>query len=461
MGLRIGSDSGGLLGTLRGLNESLLGLRLNQERIASGLRINRAADDPAGLVISELLRSQIGSFERALENTEQGARFVDTAEGALSEVSSQLIELRSQTLRALNSGGFSDEARNVVQDQVDNILGSIDRIASTTRFGSENLLNGEQGFVLSGVSASLTGVQVQQADLAGGPQNVQVQVTSAATQATAGTIGVAPQAGSTIRISGELGTATVDIAAGASQGDVIDAINAQSAFTGVFASSSGDVFSTEFGSDASVQIDVVSGSFGGPSGNFNGTDVVGTINGQAAAGSGNTLSTNGPALTASVTVDPAAGAGTFSFDVVTGGATFQLGGEVGAFDRVQLGVDSIATSFLGGTSGLGSLASLGRGGANNVLNSPGDALRIVDSALDELNGVRGNLGSVVRNVFEPNARSLSVAIENLSASESQVRDADFALEVARSVRNQVLSTSGIRALGQQNLLRGSVLDLLR
>jgi flagellin len=101
------------------------------------------------------------------------------------------------------------------------------------------------------------------------------------------------------------------------------------------------------------------------------------------------------------------------------------------------------------------------GGENSILTNPTNATRIIDSAIGELNGLRGSLGALVRDVFEPNARSLGVRIENLTASESEVRDADFALEVARAVRNQILTQAGIRVLGQQNQLGRGILDLLK
>ena len=189
MGLRIGQGSSGVLGTLRSLQQSLLDLRQSQERLATGRAINRASDNPAGLVISELLRTKIGSLEQAVENTQQATNFVNTAEGALQEVTDQLVDLRRNAIAALNTGGFDDQAIQALQDQADRSIDAIGRIAASTRFGRESLLNGSQGFVTSGVPAQIANVAIQQVDLSGGPRQVDIVLSQAATQASAaGTI---------------------------------------------------------------------------------------------------------------------------------------------------------------------------------------------------------------------------------------------------------------------------------
>lgn len=461
MGLRIGPSSQGVLTTLRTLQQNLAGLRQAQERQATGLRINRAGDDPAGLVISEVLRAQIGSLEQAVENTQFGTSFVNTAEAALQEVSGQLVDLRAQAIRALNTGGLPDEALQAVQERADQIVGAIDRIAATTRFGRENLLNGQQGFTLSGVPAAITNVQVQQVDLTNGPQQVTVTLSAAATRAQAAGAIAGGQPGATVRITGRLGSQTVDIPTGATVAQTEAAINGSRDFTGVFASG-GQIFSSGVGSDRFVEIDEITGDLAGiAEGRTTGTDAVGTINGLQAAGNGDTLAVSGAQLRANVTFAEGTAPGTYTFNVVAGGATFQLGGEPNASDRIQIGVDSIDPSRLGQTSTIGALDSIVSGGANDLLTNPAGAVRVIDAAIDELGGLRSQLGSLVADIFEPNTRSLGIAIENLTASESEIRDADFALEIANAVRNQVLSQAGIRVLGQQNLLGRSILELLR
>ncbi len=455
MGLRIGQGSSGVLGTLRSLQQSLLDLRQSQERLATGRAINRASDNPAGLVISELLRTKIGSLEQAVENTQQATNFVNTAEGALQEVTDQLVDLRRNAIAALNTGGFDDQAIQALQDQADRSIDAIGRIAASTRFGRESLLNGSQGFVTSGVPAQIANVAIQQVDLSGGPRQVDIVLSQAATQASAaGTIAGA-QPGAVVRISGELGSRTISVAGGASVAQVEAAINSERDFTGVFASG-GQIFSTDVGSDAFVQIEELSGDLAGiAEGRTEGTDAVGTIEGQAATGDGNTLSLSDASLRAAVTFAPGTAPGTFSFDIVSGGATFQLGGEPNASDRLQIGIDSIDPGRLGQSSGIGSLDSI------DLVNNPSGAVQVVDAALTELAALRSNLGSLVQSVFEPNSRSLGVSIENLTASESQVRDTDYALEVARAVRNQILTQAGVRILGLQNIQGKGILSLLQ
>ena len=127
------------LGRLRG-NQNDLSIRL--ERLATGLRINRGKDDPAGLIVSETLRKEYRSIEQAINNSTRAINFVSTAEGALSEVSSLLLDLRTLIQSTANSGALSVEEVQANQQEIDAILSSIDRISNTTQFAGEKLLNG-------------------------------------------------------------------------------------------------------------------------------------------------------------------------------------------------------------------------------------------------------------------------------------------------------------------------------
>ena len=131
----------------RNLTLSNNSLSASMEKLSSGLRINKGSDDPAGLVISEQFRAQIAGLNQAIENSEGSINMVQTAEGALTEISNLLISMRELAIHAANEG-FTD-ANQLAADQaeIDNAIQTIDRIAATTQFGTKKLLDGSKANV--------------------------------------------------------------------------------------------------------------------------------------------------------------------------------------------------------------------------------------------------------------------------------------------------------------------------
>jgi flagellin len=129
------------------------------ERLSSGQKINRGADGPAALVISEGMRSQIASLQQAADNNESAISMVQTAEGALNEVSKLLIDMRQRAVSAANVGINDSNMANASQKEIENALDAIDRISENTQFGSKHLLNGSAG---SGASVEAIGGQVDE-----------------------------------------------------------------------------------------------------------------------------------------------------------------------------------------------------------------------------------------------------------------------------------------------------------
>src|SRR5437762_11478934 len=163
-----------------GPNQNDLALRL--QRLSSGLRINTGKDAPAGLIASESLRSEINGINQAIDNSQRAGNVINTAEGALSEVSSLLLEVQSLTNQAANTGALSPDEIKANQLQVDAILNSINRIANTTQFNGVKLLNGSLDYSTSGVaSTAIDVVQLYQAKVPdNGFINVDVQVAASA-----------------------------------------------------------------------------------------------------------------------------------------------------------------------------------------------------------------------------------------------------------------------------------------
>src|SRR5262249_28063161 len=141
------------------------GLTGSLERLSTGLRINRGADDPAGLIASENLRSEKAAINSAITNSQRAEQVVNVAEGGLQEVNTLLLNLQSLVGASANDAGVSAEEKSANQLQIDSILQTIDRVANATSFQGIKLLNGNFDYTTSNVSANVTGVTVNSARL--------------------------------------------------------------------------------------------------------------------------------------------------------------------------------------------------------------------------------------------------------------------------------------------------------
>ncbi len=158
------------------LNRANDDLQLRLQRLSTGLRINRGADDPAGLIISERLRSEISGLNQAVSNSNRASSVIATTEGSLSEVSDLLSSIKSLVVEAANTGAISDEERKANQLQIDSAIESITRISNAASFGGLKLLNGSLDYTLSGQNTtSIPKVSVASANFAGA-SNIQVNV---------------------------------------------------------------------------------------------------------------------------------------------------------------------------------------------------------------------------------------------------------------------------------------------
>lgn len=237
---------------LRDLNSTARNQSTAIERLSTGYRINRASDDPAGLVISEKLRAQIKGIDQALENTQNDINLLNTAEGALQNINDILVDIRSSIIFAMNSGFSIPEQIEAEQDSVDQALLAIDRIAQTTRFANRNLLNGDSDFIVEqdqADRAALDSLSVRQLRFTPSQeqQNFSVNVTNLAERATLisnqafdSQEFIATGSGSdfaTIRVTGSRGSEDINFGATAKVTDLVNAINQNATSTGVFASS--------------------------------------------------------------------------------------------------------------------------------------------------------------------------------------------------------------------------------
>jgi flagellin len=467
-------------------------MQVRLERLSTGLRINRGADDPAGLIISERLRSEIGGIRAAIDNAERASNVIATAEAALAEVARLLNDIKGLTVQSANTSGLSAEEIEANQLQVNSAVDSITRIANTTSFAGLKLLNGSLDYITSGVATSaITDVKIFSANFgANATVPVSVEVMASAQKAglymSTGTLAL-PSA-LTLEVAGNNGVEVIQFGSGTTLTQMVTAINRTSDSTGVTASIvSGESAglsalrfqSTDFGSDAFVSVertDMNTGAFfdtyqtiGNPGSNVTrdtGEDVLAMINGNLALGDGTKVKLNTSGLKLEMQLDATyaqtTGAGSQrDFTVTGGGAVFQLGSRVESQQQVSLGLQSIAANELGNNT-IGFINSIVSGGDNSLVQGKTqEASLIVDEAITQVSVLRGRMGSFELNTLQTNVRSLQTSLENLTASESRIRDTDFADEVSKLTRAQVLTQVGTSILATANNTSQNVLALLQ
>ena len=473
---------------LRSQNAAMV---VSLERLATGLRINRGKDDPAGLIASENLRSEKKAISGAISNAQRAEQVINVAEGGLQEIATLLVELKGLVGQSANEAGLSVEEKDANQLQVDSILQTIDRLANVTTFQGTKLLNGNFDYTTTGVTgALLDDVSINATRL---PKDGTLTVTVAMAVSaqtggvflSTGTTYVDPAGGGalTIEITGNDGIQQFTFASNTAQTDIISAINSFKDAMGVSASISSngnrvELRSVGFGEDAFVNVkelaapaslDFIFASAGAPGSALASLKDVGRdptllINGQKATTTGLDGRVSTAGFDISVTIVGTSNlnktGGSTSFTITGGGADFNLSPDVNLAGLVSIGIESVATGNLG-KGGVGVISSLKSGGDQNVVN--GDltlAQKIVDEAVKQISSLRGRLGAFQKYTIGSTIRSLSIALENTAAAESSIRDTDFASETATLTRQQILSQAATQALAIANAMPQSILALL-
>lgn len=453
------------------LNRASNALQTSVERLSSGLKVNRGADGPAALVISEKQRAQIAGLKQAIDNSNKAVSLVQTAEGALGEINDLLVKVRSLALDSANAGVNDADALAANQAEIVNALDTINRIANNTQFGTKKLLDGSAGISGSASSANVTFLKGTSATAAGA---YAVSVTTAGERATI-TAGdgqtAALAADETLTING----VSIQLNAGMNQGQVVSKINEFSSQTGVIADvSAGDtrLYTVAYGSDAKLSVvsnvaaGATSSGFGNAILNDTGVDVVGTIDGVSFTGKGNILTASTGAAKGlmvqfaqsgtnpTATVTGAQG----NVTVVNNSLTFQIGPNQNQTARVT--IDRVDATSLGiGVAGnqFTNLESIDVSSASKAQ----DAIGIIDKAITDVTNLRGDLGAFQQNTLTSTANNLATTLENTTNAESVIRDTDFASEIANFTKNQVLVQAGVSILQNANQTPQLVLSLLR
>jgi flagellin len=477
----------------RNLGMSQASLNTSIQRISSGLRINSAKDDAAGLAISERFTSQIRGLNQAVRNANDGVSLAQTAEGALKasgDILQRVRELAVQSANATNSAGD----RQAIQREVGQLTSELDRIAQTTEFNGAKLLDGTFGTAQFQVGANANQTIVAStANLRttgyGNNQNLAANGagTFGASSTAAGTNGVTA---GTVTVAGYLGSTSVAVAANATAKATADQINTIKADTGVTASARTQVNLGGFTSTGSYTLNITSDNTTAQSVSFNigsttGTDrlsaVVSAFNDQSAktgvtaslssdgsqvvltnaTGNDITVADTATANAAAVTVtrynadNASVGAAvTLTADTTANSATSS--GYITLDSEKAFAVTSASSALTTGGSALEKVSDLDV----TTFAKATDALKTVDSGLAFINGERAKLGAL-QSRFETSINNLQTTSENLSASRSRIQDADFAQETANLSRSQILQQAGTAMVAQANQLPQGVLALLR
>ncbi len=478
MSFRVNTNLGAL-NALRNLNRTATEYSKSVTRLSTGLRISTAADDPAGLIISENLRAQIAGLEQALLNNQDAINYAKTAEGALDEVNRLLNDARRLAVASANTGVLDQNAIQANQNQMNSILQSIDRIAQQTQFGNKKLLDGSAGIVSTVTDAANYAAIVIGGTFGGFSVNesgtVTIQVTTAAEKASiTGDVDLSTNGLDTILSAGSFvvngfafqtdGTETL--------GGLLTRFNNMSSVTGVtfqFDGTNVVLSSNGWGSNSKISFTDTAGVLNS-AGNVTdeGVDAVATVSVTTSNGVTNATFTGGKGSDSGLRLTDnygnfivlteqgnATGAAAAAGRIEAGSASFQIGGNAG--QTVNLSLSNVMASQLGVGVVTGmTLASI------DVTTQQGadDAIKVIDGAIAQISKLRGEIGNFQRNVVESNMRSIGVARENLIATESSIRDVDMAAEITHFTKLQILQQAGLSILAQANASPGAVLGLL-
>jgi flagellin len=477
-------------------------------RLASGLRINRAADDAAGLATSEKMRAQIGGLTMAARNAKDAVSVAQTADGVLAEVGNILMRIRSLAVQSVNDVNTTAE-RDALQTEVSAMKTEITRLAASAEFSGQKLLDGSfvgKRFMVganAGQEVTLSIVGVGTSSLGSGTAVTDGTISSAKALALGVFTGTNNAVAQTLSLVGPDGTGSAAVSTGDDAGTIAARINLVSATTGITATAATNVKITSAApassgtAVASIQLSTKSGGVQGPISVVTGTigtggnlstivsqvnALTGTTGVTAAIGSSSnemilTSSTGADIILGDVLTNDALGTSTLlsatglrangAGTLVSSGATITMAAHTGSITGGALSltangavsVTTTATGTLfstattaGSTTSLSSLDVSTAAGATTAIN-------VVDDSLESVNAQRAVLGAF-ENRLGSTISALESTIENVSLARSRITDADVAEEAANLARSQVLVEAGVSVLAQANQSPRIALKLL-
>jgi flagellin len=442
-------------------------LNTSLQRLSSGLRINSAKDDAAGLAISERFTSQIRGLNQAARNANDGISLAQTGEGALAEVTNNLQRIRELSVQSANATNSASD-RAALQQEVSQLVAEIDRVATQTNFNGVNLLDGTFASQTFQVGANV-GETIDVSGLASARTSSLGQYAGfTLTNQSIGTASDTPAA-QTVDVDGttySLGTIANDAKALA---DAINASGVQGLTASADVNSVAGTTSAITGSAADADVITINGLdisvTNSANAATNRTLAVEAINAQSAVtgviaaddGTGVALTAaDGRNITVGFTAGAAATAADYGLATATTGATIDVSyvAPTGVTGDVTFG-----GAFAPGAQTIASTGTAMSAVDISTVSGSEAAITAVDAALNAVNSSRATLGAI-QNRFESVITSVNTTSENLSASRSRIMDADFAAETANLTKAQILQQAGTAMLAQANSLPGNVLSLL-
>ena len=474
----------------RNLGMSQASLSTSIQRLSSGLRINSAKDDAAGLAISERFTTQIRGLDQAARNANDGISLAQTAEGAMSGASHILQRVRELAVQSANASNSAGD-RQALQQEVTQLVAELDRISQTTEFNGQKLLDGTFGTQQFQVGANSN----QTITTSTGNLRTNVygnnQLQAAGGAGTLAAFGSNSTSAGTLAINGALGSATVTVAANSTAKANADKINLAASGTGVVATARSEL-SLGFANAGAYSLTLQSDNTTTQAISFS-VSAVGTAGGLSTAVSAINDQSSKTGITASLNSTGTAVVLTNATgnDIAVSDTTVVNAGNVSVQKLDSTGAASGAAAVLTADTTPGTATVVGYitldseksfaanvTGSNILAASIGstlnkvsdldvttfanatDALKTVDSALAFINSERARLGAL-QSRFETTISNLQVTSENLTASRSRIMDADFAKETANLSRAQILQQAGTAMVAQANQLPQGILALLR
>lgn len=424
------------------------------EKLSSGLRINRAGDDAAGLAISEKMRGQIRGLDQATRNAQDGISMIQTAEGALNESHSILQRMRELSVQSSNDTNTLDD-RKEIQKEVEQLKSEIDRISTTTEFNTQKLLNGSLGAV--GTSSNATNIKVESVTgLKTGIYNFTINTAATKASAVAGT----QDFSAAVNVSAHdltINGTKIDFSGmtTATKADVLAKINSYSNITGVKATAPGNFVKLDqdnFGSDSKITIGGTNAALYGGAVTAGADAVVTVVDSNSVSrqvtGQGQEINFQGASFEAKGIAASAA-----SITVTQSGASLQIGSNKD--QSMLIDISEISTTTLGDAVGgfVKDIDLKTQDGANK-------AIQVLDKAIQSVSGERSKLGAA-QNRLEHTINNLGTSAENLQAAESRIRDVDMAKEMMNFTKNNILNQAAQAMMSQSNQQPQAVLQLLR
>jgi flagellin len=458
------------LNAQRNLGTSQSALSKSMQRLSSGLRINSAKDDAAGLAISDRMTSQIRGLNQAGRNANDGISLAQTAEGALQETTNLLQRMRELSVQSANDTN-SQSDRDSMHAEVTQLKDELNRIASTTEFNGKKLIDGTmtnntfQVGANSGTGDSITfSIASAKGDTLGAVSAGTVTGTAASTDYVAASTDYVAASTDYVAASTDYTAASSDYVAASTDyaaaefATIASTDNSTLTFNAVTAGTDANAITITFADGAGADgVAVVGNAI-----TISTTDATAMTTQDIA----DLVAANSDAA-ALVTATGTTDAGAASSDVVTlAGGLEQVG--TAAVGTAQVGTAQVGTAEVG-TAAIGTAASSDYAvtGASTMVDDISVSSRVgaqtaintIDTALSQVDTQRGALGAV-QNRFESTISNLSNIAENLSAARSRIMDADIAQETSAMTKNNILQQAGVSILAQANQAPQLALSLL-